>query len=385
MSVPPPPNQWGSQPPTGGEPVGAQPWAPPPGGQSRGVPPGGPQQGWGAPPGPPLRRGGKGKWILAGIAVLAVIAVTVVITVLVVGKDSGQSPTPGTTNGNGSDIASANDKGPANIIAEDPTCDAWGRVSQEYSAGTKAVNWGKRDSSVPANAWTPDQRSMYEAVAKAMTSAGDQTANLVKLTRHRVLRELYQQFIAYGRAFADAVPAYTPQDDNLAVVTDSAASGLSAICSAINYRSAPTIAPLIPDPAPPTAVSPVGDPADPKRFLTNSNGVCTDWAAEMDSFSKSTAEWRAIDPAIPATNWTPEQKTVNDAVVPVMTSDADQLEQLGRRSDNAVFEDIAVLLAQYQRAFAKALPTYTSADNYLSNVATYLAQMVNWACKAVGD
>jgi hypothetical protein len=141
---------------------------------------------------------------------------------------------------------------------------------------------------------------------------------------------------------------------------------------------------LIPNPAPPTVVSPVGDPAQPKRFLTTSNEVCTDWAAEMDSFSKTTAEWRAIDPAIPATNWTPEQRTVNDAVVPVMTSDADQLEQLGRRSDNAVFEDIAVLLAQYQRAFAKALPTYTSADNYLSNVATYLAQMGNWACKAVG-
>ena len=83
MSVPPPPNEWGSQPPTGGQPVGAQPWGPPPGGQPGGVPP------WGPPPGPPRRRGGKGKWILAGIAVLAVIAVTVVITVLVVGKNSG--------------------------------------------------------------------------------------------------------------------------------------------------------------------------------------------------------------------------------------------------------------------------------------------------------
>ena len=85
---------------------------------------GGPQP-WGSPPGPPQPRGGKGKWIFAGIALLAVIAVTVVITVLVVGKDSGGgSPTP--TNGNGSDIASANDKGPVAIITDDPTCDAWG-------------------------------------------------------------------------------------------------------------------------------------------------------------------------------------------------------------------------------------------------------------------
>ncbi len=102
MSVPPPPNQWGSQPPTGGQPAG------------------GPQ--WGPPPGPPPR-GGKGKWIFGGIALLAVIAVTVVITVLVVGKDSGGGESPTPTNGNGSDFASANDKGPVGIITEDPTCD----------------------------------------------------------------------------------------------------------------------------------------------------------------------------------------------------------------------------------------------------------------------
>ena len=93
MSVPPPPDQWGSQPPTGGQPVGAPQWGPPPGGQPGGAPQWGPQQPWGPPP---PSRGGKGKWILAGIAVLAVIAVTVVITVMVVGKDSGNSPTPGT-------------------------------------------------------------------------------------------------------------------------------------------------------------------------------------------------------------------------------------------------------------------------------------------------
>ena len=83
MSVPPPPNQWGSQPPTGGHPAGAPQWGPPTGGQPGGIPQ------WGPPPGPPQRRGGKGKWIFGGIALLAVIAVTVVITVLVVGKDSG--------------------------------------------------------------------------------------------------------------------------------------------------------------------------------------------------------------------------------------------------------------------------------------------------------
>src|SRR6478736_5641932 len=124
MSVPPPPNQRGSQPPTGDQPASVPQWGPPPGGQPGGAPQWGPQQPWGPPPGPPRSGGGKGKWIFGGIALLAVIAVTVVITVLVVGKNSGGgSPTP--TNGNGSDIASANDKGPVAIITDDPTCSGW--------------------------------------------------------------------------------------------------------------------------------------------------------------------------------------------------------------------------------------------------------------------
>src|ERR1700754_5066465 len=128
MSVPPPPNQGGSQPPTGGQPASAPQWGAP-GGQPGGAPQWGPQQPWVPPPGPPPNRGGKGKWIFGGIALLAVIAVTVVITVLVVDKNSGGGESPTPTNGSASDFASANDKGPVGIITEDPTCAAWNRIN----------------------------------------------------------------------------------------------------------------------------------------------------------------------------------------------------------------------------------------------------------------
>ena len=160
MSVPPPPNQWGSQPPTGGQPGGAPQWGPPQGGQPGGV----------LRRGPPPSRGGKGKWIFGGIALLAVIAVTVVITVLVVGKNSGGGESPTPTNGNGSDFASANDKGPVGIITEDPTCDAWRRIAREYSVESKAVKWEDRDQIVASDAWTAEQRRMYETVGKAMST-----------------------------------------------------------------------------------------------------------------------------------------------------------------------------------------------------------------------
>ena len=162
MSVPPPPNQWGSQPPTGGQPVGAQPWGPPPGGQPGGAPQWGPQQPWGPPPGPPPRRGGKGKWIFGGIALLAVIAVTVVITVLVVGKDSGNRRIPTPTSGPASDIASANDKGPVDDHHRRPDM----RVDDADSPNTRrraGNGWDKRDPSIPASAWTPAVRAQYRS------------------------------------------------------------------------------------------------------------------------------------------------------------------------------------------------------------------------------
>jgi hypothetical protein len=377
MSVPPPPNQWGSQPPTGGQPVGAQPWEPPPRGQPGGVPPRGPQQPWGPPP----RRGGKGKWILAGIAVLAVIAVTVVITVLVVGKDSGgKSPTP--TNGNGSDIASANDKGPVGIITEDPTCDAWGRIARGYSAQAASVKWGDRDQTIAADAWTAEQRSMYDTIGKAVNNATDQTENLVKLTPHRVMRELYEQLIAYGRAFTNKIPSYTATDRYLSGVTDGITSALSSVCSAIDYKSAQPLAPLIPEAASPSKIAPPGDVNPPERFLTSSNPACSDWTSELSKFDADTAAWRALDPKIPADQWTAEQRAVNDAIAPVMSAHADSIERLARESDNAVFEDVGVLSALYQRAFVKAIPTYSVADNYLSEAATFLSSSINAACKA---
>jgi hypothetical protein len=362
-------------------------WGPPPGGQPGGPPQWGPQQPWGGPPaGPPPRRGGKGKWIFGGIAVLAVIAVTVVITVLVVGKGSGGSPNPTPTNGNGSDFASANDKGPVGIITEDPTCATWNRINDTLAAAEKDVSWPSRDQSVPASAWTAEQRTMYESVGKALGGAADQVVAIVKLTPHRVMRELYQQFIAYTRVFVDKIPSYTAsdKDQSVALLPDNIGLTLTGVCSAIVTGSAGPIAPLVDAAAPPTEISPLGDAANPERFLSTSNPVCGPWTSALAKFFDESASWGAIDANIPATNWTPEQKAVYVAITPKMNALADELEKLGRQSGDPTLEDFSVLSAQYWRAFTKASPTYTSADIYLANAANYSAYVVQSACKAGG-
>jgi hypothetical protein len=319
---------------------------------------------------------------LGGLAVLVVVALAVVITVLVVRPSSGgTTPTP--TNAK-SDFASANDTGPVNIITEDPTCEAWFKVVGEYSNSGKEVDWASRDFSLPASAWTAEQRTMYQTVGKAMVRAADQAVNLTKTTPHRVMRELYTQFIAYAQEFQKRIPAYVANDDNVAVETDTVATSLTGICSAIKYHSAQAVAPLISDPSPPSKVAGQEDSTEPGVFLAEPNSACSEWSTVVAQFSDAATTWQSIDPNIPARDWTPEQKTINAAINPIMSANADELERLGRKSENPIFEDFAILGAQYRRAFVVANATYTSADSYLAETATQLVRTIDWACKAAG-
>lgn len=390
MSLPPPPGSYGQQPPTGGQPGGGapQPWSqqPYPGGPSgpppSGPPPWGPQQQWAGGP-PPPSVGGKTKWILGGLAAILAIALVVVITVLVVrpdGSGNGSSNAGGT--GSDSEFASANDTAPANIITEDPTCEAWVKLSRDYADSTKTIRWADRDSSIPASAWTPDQRAMFEAAGRAMTRAADQTVNLVKRTPHRTMRELYEQFIAYTRDFVKRIPSYAANDDNVVAVANAIGNGLNNVCSAISFGSAPPVAPLIAEPGPPSKISPLGDPKAPALFLNTVNSECAGWSSMVAKFSKDTEAWLTVDAKIPATEWTSEQKAINDAVIPIMEANADELERLGRASGNPTFEDIAILAAQYQRAYVTALPAYTAPDGFLAQSASFMVMTIDWACKA---
>jgi hypothetical protein len=315
------------------------------------------------------------------VAVVLAIALTAVVTVLVVRPDSGTSTAQGNPDVTNSEFASVRDNGPVTIITDDPTCDAWNTVAGESASVTDSVKWDDRDTSIPATAWTPDQRAMYDSAGTAMTRAANQAEGLVTKTPHRVMRELYEQFIAYTRAFVQSIPSYVPADNHLTVAASGAGNGLANICGAIMYRSAQAVALLVPA---------VSNPTDSSRkyeisttvLLNDRNSVCGEWDSLVSKFSEDTKAWRAIDKNVAAKDWTPEQKRLNDEVAPVMLASADEMERLGRGSGNPTLEDIAILAAQYRRGFVTTLPTYTSADSYLELTTTNLVRLINWACKA---
>lgn len=103
----------------------------------------------------------------------------------------------------------------------------------------------------------------------------------------------------------------------------------------------------------------------------------------VDQFTTSTDEWAtSTDPNIPAANWSSDQLAHFTSVVPAMQQNADEVDQLGIRSDNPIMDDLATLAAQYRRAYIQAIPTYSPADNYLDSTASQILAVVNQACDA---
>lgn len=372
MTNPPPPGNWGPpQPPygQGQPPYGPGQWPPQ-------------QQGWGQPPAPPKN---NLKWLLIGVAVLLVIAISVGATLLFT-RDSGGGTTQ-TATGNppaAGEIASANDTGPVTIITEDPTCAAWRPIANTL-ANVQANGWNDRDESIPESDWSPELRQQYEAVASAMRQAADQTVPLTLKTPHRVMRELYEQSIAYWRAFADAIPDYEPRNNHLSNAAGNASSAIVSICAAIQTDAAAARQGSLPGAPGPEEVSEPAYPNPPQLLIATmpNSTFCTEWPKTVSDFDSSTNGWRNVDPEIPVNQWTPDQRAVMDQTGQAIKRFATRLVDLSMDSDNATLIDIAELAAQYWNAYVQAIPTYSISDHDLSLAAAYLSYFPSQACQAV--
>ena len=231
----------------------------------------------------------------------------------------------------------------------------------------------------------PNSESITTTVGAAARAAADQTVPLAKLTPHRVMRELYEQFIAYARAYSDAIPDYTASDNSLAAVAITTSTVLVTTCSAIVYGSAPARGPLVTSAPLQSDVAELTDPNDAQPFLQAPDTTCPEWGGVITQFGEKTKAWQGLNPNEPASAWTPEQRATVDDVIPIMNRSADSIEELGRRSSSPILRDFATFAAQYRRAYAAALPTYTPADFYLADTALRTTSLIDEACRAVED
>jgi hypothetical protein len=317
------------------------------------------------------------------VSLVAVIAVTAVVAVSCTKNSGGNNGNGGggTTSAGPSDVASANDKGPVGIITEDPSCAPWTPINNTlYDVENKG--WLQRDPSIPASSWTPEVQSQYEAVGKAMRNAADQAVRLAKLTTHRVMRELYGQFIAYSRAYADSIPRYVPLDDSLARAGSTAGLTIMHVCNAISSGSAAARAQLVSSLEQPAAIAPIGDLSNPQRIFNTPDAVCSELGPTLDQLllNPTFKSWLNTDPGIPVGSWSSEQQALNTAVAPIMTSTADALEKLAEKSTNPIVQDLIRLGVVYRRTYIQALPTYQPSDQKIYSAGQMAPGVVSSAC-----
>lgn len=361
--------------PPGGQPPTGAPW---PGPQGPGPYPPGSWPQPGPPPGPPR---GNLRWILLALAFLAVIAVSVAATVWVTHRGPGnQAGSSGSSQRSSGEIASANDTGPVGIITEDPTCDRWLALLSNSSSQLEA--WGQRDDSIPVSAWTPEQRQIYESAGRVLRSQIDHTVPLARETPHRVMRELYEQLIAYYRSYADAIPSYKPSDNAFAVVGNNISGALLHICSSITNLSAAKRYSPSSAAAQPTEAARVDDPAEAPWFLTAPSPVCARLRSQNKSDDAKLGEWLKLD-NVPAEQWSPTDKLIWENAAQVLAERADQIEEIGKSGGNPVIGDFLALSAQYYRTYASGIPTFSVQDAELYAAAQSIGAVVSAACLAV--
>ena len=233
-------------PPPGGPPP------PPPGNPypPQGYP--GPQQPWPqqqpwAPGPPPKKRGNGWKWGLGALALLVVIGVTAAVTISVT---RGRRRWRSHADGRYLRFGKRRRQGPrehhhrrSQLRGVAPINGHW-PISAER-AGTTATRLY-----LPRTGHLNNVRSTT-TLAERCVMQPTRSVQLAKLTPHRVMRELYEQFIAYARAYSDAIPTYTSIDNHLAGVALSSSGALTFACTAIEWGSAQAWAPLIPIPESP--------------------------------------------------------------------------------------------------------------------------------------
>lgn len=373
MSIPPQPGQRG------------------PGGQGAGPPQGHfPQQGSYPPPGSfnqpqwqppqPPPQGNAVKWLLGTVAVLLVIAITVGVTVLVT-RDGAGGDGPNSNTPTGPPVASADDDGPVEIITLEPTCQAWMPVSSTISK-VQGNGWGDRDPSIPATRWTEQQRAQYEAVGKSMRESADQAVEFARQTPHRVIRQLYEQYVAYSRAYAESISNYVATDDEKALASIAASITISSVCSSISYGSAGLRSASADAIEMPRGIDLPQDSDDPRPFLTEPDPACDEVIALRDKLINDTVEWAKQDPNIPASQWSPAQRDAEEGVIPVLSEYANNIEAIGIESENGTLQDLALFAAVYFRAYVDSLASYRSADNYLIVAGSRAINLIIPACRA---
>lgn len=214
-------------------------------------------------------------------------------------------------------------------VLDEPTCGELKRITEKFDSYTPGLEFAV---GVDGADWTAEQRRLMIAEADTKRLAADEAVALIGQTPNPMVRQLYGQYVAHARAFADAVrnSSYEQGDGNHRLATGNVDAAVSAICTTIETGRpdvfASMVAPIHIDTTPPPPV----DPINPALVITRIAN-CVDWANPVETHYS--ADLVEKDPAIGS------QK-------------ADVLLDIGRRSENPLAYYLAAHGALYFRIAA---------------------------------
>lgn len=254
--------------------------------------------------------------------------------------------------------ASASDAGPVVVVADDPTCPEWGRVSASLVGRQNSVAWFDRDGSIPAVEWSPEESAMYRAVAGALGGVAVRTRDLARATPHRVMREMYEQLGVYARDLINRIPQYQAGDVETARTTDALVGAITSICNAAMSGSARVQVSSPGAVGLPTHPLPADSDAVLRPLLERENPTCAEWLPMSTDYRSAIEDLGDADSSALSTGF------------------ADRAEGLGRRSNSPIAEDVLALSAQYLRAGALE----PQSDGQRANAADALISVVDHVC-----
>lgn len=316
---------------------------------------------------PPGSSSSRRRWIVIGFSLLVVVAVVIVL--LVWKATSSDGPGSGATTPTDDGI----DRTVGLLREKDPVCDEWGKYADELAENEK--RWAQTDDTIPATAWTAEQRRIFADVGAAMKIATNQFEAILPKARNVVLQELIAQTIFYLETYVQDIPNYVGRNALIAGVASNFSNAVTFMCTAVPTTSTVNLDDV-------ERSSTVSNPAMISDFMAEGDSVCAELAVLLDRQSSMLEGWTAGDSMTPADSWSAEEWALNKAVREVLTHDLVQFRDIAERAKGRVTGDLIATHNAYLKAFADAIPTYTPDDIKMWRVVIALAGGISAACEA---
>lgn len=108
--------------------------------------------------------------------------------------------------------------------------------------------------------------------------------------------------------------------------------------------------------------------------------ICAQWQRASAGYDGKLQPWLKTDHRVPAARWSPKQRSVTLAAVPVMRAEAAELRRLADKAKDPLLTGLLRAQSQYLDTYAARLPKFQAADHASWTAANALGGAVKAVC-----